>query len=507
MHIAVLADVGQPVYHVGDEAIGRETARQLVSRGHRVTMLTRDMVATLREFSDLDADAAWTVPFPIAPGRRTYAYEWALKVAERTVDNLHLSAQEVPYPESELFTLVQEISNVDAVLIAGGGSFNSKYGWLFLERLLVMKIAQLCHKKVIVTGQTLGPAITAEDAARAQELLDYALAVGFRDQGSLQLSHQLFPSVYAAAGIDDASFWGLSEAENTATATTENLPQYVAFSLSGESHDIPEPEAVKAWAKLADYTYSVTGLPTLFIPHMAPPRSGQWDEDFQHRVATQMTTPYLELSVEDADASARRLRQVSLMVSNRFHPIVFSLARNIPVLPVVASSYSQQRIDGLLNNWGLPDRTVAIWHLFGPAGHSIIDSVWEERDEYSVFVGKRKSHLLEFSQKWWNSIDDIFRGGNGKLPNLVEANSRFATLSSPYLQLVNTHNSFSSQIVAEIAQLEEEREADRLDFMQSGRQDDPFGLIGRADAFADARFHYDHVHGSWMPSRPEWAQN
>ncbi|WAP51751.1 hypothetical protein OL239_18800 [Arthrobacter sp. ATA002] len=64
VRIAVLADLGQDVYHAGDEAMGHAAADELRRRGLQVLLLSRNPEQTQRLFG---CRAAATLPFP---GRR-----------------------------------------------------------------------------------------------------------------------------------------------------------------------------------------------------------------------------------------------------------------------------------------------------------------------------------------------------------------------------------------------------------------------------------------------------
>ena len=66
MRVAVMADIGQPVYHVGDEAIGHAVRDELVGRGIEPVMLTRNVRHTQAYFGPVAA--APTVCFPRRAG-------------------------------------------------------------------------------------------------------------------------------------------------------------------------------------------------------------------------------------------------------------------------------------------------------------------------------------------------------------------------------------------------------------------------------------------------------
>ncbi|AOZ72453.1 hypothetical protein BK816_03385 [Boudabousia tangfeifanii] len=506
MRIAVLADIGQHTYHVGDEAIGLQACRLLQDRGHKVTLITRDIIATLRATSD-QTDAIWATPFPINPGQRHLAYLHAKMVVDQAISSPTLLPSEVAYVDSELVALVRELEQVDALLIAGGGSLNSQYGWLFLERLLAMYIAQKLGKPYAISGQTLGPALTETDQDLATDIFNHAAILGWRDESSLTLAKATFPDANHQLVIDDASFFP-HKVPNNQSAHGEKTEQYVLVSLNPETDDTLGADPVKEWAKFLDKIHEITHLPTLLVPHMAPPRSNTWDEEFTNKVAKMMTSPVVALPVEQALVSANRVNRAALVISARFHPMVFGLARAVPVIGLAQNAYTAVRMTGLCAHWQRPDAVhdlslISSEESKTPASSnsssrllSTIKKIWENRAEISKSLEERGNELQAIQAAWYDMLGILLQKQTPPGNYLQTIEQLSSSHSQPPLP---TDLSFPDLT----ARLDQEREEALAALSeQETVKADLFGLIGRHDTFADARFAYDYHQGPWINRRP-----
>lgn len=216
--ILVLADVGQPVYHVGDEAMGIAAVHRLRERGLEVHALTRDPEHTRRHIAGV-AGCVRTLEFPWPPAERELRLmrvEYLLArlpegapggpdggspeeraAWERDVDRLAEAPQ-----DPEILRFIREVATMDGVVIAGGGNMNSRYGWLLHERCALGLVAQRLGLPLVVSGQTFGPALTEADAEVLTRLLASARLVGARESHSTAWARER--GIPAVHGYDDA---------------------------------------------------------------------------------------------------------------------------------------------------------------------------------------------------------------------------------------------------------------------------------------------------------------
>lgn len=388
--IAVLADLGQDVYHAGDEAMGHAAADELRSRGHRVLMLSRNPAQTEQLF---ESPAAATLPFPWPPAERE-AYLQRIQA--------HLSGtSELPAGDPARI-LISELSGCDGVLIAGGGNLNSRYGWLLYERAAVVAVARALGKPVVVSGQTLGPQLTAADTMVLAELLASAALSSMREPTSTQLARSL--GIAPVAGLDDASFL---PAEYRPAGLPADLPEngYVAVTVSPYSG--PEDYSALIGAQL-DALYGQTGLPTVFIPHMGVGDEPGWDVEAHARIAGSMHTPSRQLPVLPARQVAALTAGAELVFTSRYHPAVFALSAGVPVVALSVDTYSGVRLAGAMGNWGLADFVLPLPALDGGLLGPALAEAWQRRTEIAGHLSGIRPSRAAWSRLWWDAAAAVF---------------------------------------------------------------------------------------------------
>ena len=452
MRVAVLNDIGQPVYHVGDEAMAHAAVAQLRERGvEDVLLLTRDEGHTRARFGEGVATAR-ALEFPWAPeDRERYLREIKAVVAG--------DAGALP-ADDQVHALIEALRTVDALLVAGGGNLNSAYGWLLYERAAVVHVASALGKPVVVSGQTLGPELSEADAATLRELLDAAALVGLRESRSMDLARRLSPGHPALhGGYDDATFLadgaaspvgdavvptegtghpagdgaGRAEGASRPEAEVRERPRIVATFAPGNG-PFEQEEAAPVYAALLDALVHRTGGTVTFLPHMAEPGRHDGDEAFHARVAALMVAGAELREIDTALRTAELTAAADYVVTSRYHPAVFGLTGGATVLPVAVDTYSETRIQGALDNWGLAEQAVPLAALLMPG-----DAAWDTRaavQQWATDAVERReavrSALAEagprvragFAQ-WWDAVVAALGGHRpAGLPEAVHADPR-----------------------------------------------------------------------------------
>lgn len=382
MRVAVVADIGQPVYHVGDEAIGHAAREQLESRGVRPLMLTRDVAHTHQHFGEVDA--APTLQFPWSPrDRERYLGEIEDVVAGRT--------DALP-PHDQAFGLIDRLREVDAVLIAGGGNLNSPYGWLLYERVATAAVARALGKPVVVTGQTLGPTLSSHDRRTVARLLEWASLVSLRESSSVTLARSIAPEHPAiVGGLDDAFAWR-ADAPDAGPGT-----RIVATFSPGGSAGV----LGRALDHLAERHDLVVDL----VPHMATPGERDGDVAFHEEVAASARSGrVVSLPLADAARAADAVGGAAHVVTSRYHPAVFAAARGVPVLALVKDAYSQVRIRGALAHHGLRGFAAPLVPSSERHLARALDEVWRGREEVAGHLATASGELREGHERRWDEI-------------------------------------------------------------------------------------------------------
>lgn len=438
MRVAILSDIGQPTYHVGDEAMCHAAVAALKARGTTdLVLLTRNVQETLSQYDSVQAVPTLTFPWP--PAQRQQRLE--------EIDQL-LAGQTEAIPESDpVFALIEVLRGVDAVLVAGGGNMNSEFGWLLYERAAVVRVAERLNKPVVFSGQTLGPNLSPVDREVLRETLEKATLVGLRDPESYRLANILCPNHRGVrACADDATGWALDAlssrwsqhgSENQAGTTTAvpTIDQAVDGHADTtpvevrESGDPTRPrivatfanrtgaygteEAAEAYAVVLDSLVHRTGGCVEFVPHMAQPGENDHDPAFHRKVAVRMHSESVHREIESAAASVRRTLTADYVVTSRYHPVVFGLAGGATVLPVAVDNFAEVRMDGACATWGISGQVMPLGALLTPrsvawdlreAAQKWTQDMVEGREQFSDDLLARRAAVRANAAAWWDTV-------------------------------------------------------------------------------------------------------
>ncbi|MHA7154621.1 polysaccharide pyruvyl transferase family protein [Arthrobacter sp. TMN-50] len=400
MRVAILGDIGQRIYHVGDDAMTHAAVDELAVRGiGDVILLSRNVPDTTSRFG---VAAAPTIEFPWPYA----AYQHYLN------DILSLLAGE-PHglaDDDQVYQLIETISRCDAVLIAGGGNMNSVYGWLLYERAAVVEIARHLDKTVVIAGQTVGPLLYEADRDVAARMLSHAALVGAREASTLDLVRELTGTT-VVPGLDDASF--LAASANRGEDQPAGSPPagaYLVGSFAGGAGACPRDVFVREVAKVLDDAAELTGLPVLLLPHMAVEGEGGVDETIHAEIAAAMTSAVKSRQIAGARDTAVLTSRAALVVTSRYHPVVFALDGAVPTVALSLDEYSDVRLRGALANWGLADFALPLPSLLDGTVRLAIHEAWQRREDIADQVRTLRPQKLAESAAWWETVVRTLQG-------------------------------------------------------------------------------------------------
>ena len=424
--VLVIGDIGQHTYHVGDEAMTIASAEALSEGGAAVTLMTRDVghsaryigAAVHHEAAQHEAGAPYEyLPFflfPWAPAER----ELTLAALECVLAQLHADRErpstaelvalpqvqalpEVLHPLAQTVERMVEfadaIAALDAVVVSGGGNLNSRYGWLLYERAAAVRAAKHAGVPVYVTGQSLGPVLNPEDAQVLERMLRTARSVTVRESSSLAWCRER--GIDARLSVDDATDYlpasparTLHYAEGvSAGQALDELPErYVCVTVN----ECTEQQAQQI-ARLLDSMWREHGYAPVFLSHFGDPQNPEsGDIQVHQRIAEQLSpsTPATLLPILHADQSVTVHRGAAFTLTSRYHPAVFSAAAGIPVLALVPDAFTQMRVGGALNLYGLGEFTLPLGMLAGGVPELMVAAALRHA---AVASDARRTELLE----------------------------------------------------------------------------------------------------------------
>ena len=424
--VLVIGDIGQHTYHVGDEAMTIASAAALSEGGAAVTLMTRDVghsaryigAAVNHEAAQHEAGAPYAyLPFflfPWAPAER----ELTLAALECILAQLHADRErpsvtelvalpqvqalpEVLHPLAQTVERMVEfadaIATMDAVVVSGGGNLNSRYGWLLYERAAAVRAAEHAGVPVYVTGQSLGPVLNPEDAQVLERMLRTARSVTVREHSSLAWCRER--GIDARLSVDDATDYlaaspartlHYAEGVSAGQALDELSERYVCVTVN----ECTEQQAQQI-ARLLDNMWREHGYAPVFLSHFGDPQNPEsGDIQVHQRIAEQLSpsTPATLLPILHADQSITVHRAAAFTLTSRYHPAVFSAAAGIPVLALVPDAFTQMRVGGALNLYGLGEFTLPLGMLAGGVPELMVAAALRHA---AVASDARRAELLE----------------------------------------------------------------------------------------------------------------
>ena len=424
--VLVIGDIGQHTYHVGDEAMTIASAEALSEGGAAVTLMTRDVghsaryigAAVHHEAAQHEAGAPYEyLPFflfPWAPAER----ELTLAALECILAQLHADRErpsitelvalpqvqalpEVLHPLAQTVERMVEfadaIATIDAVVVSGGGNLNSRYGWLLYERAAAVRAAEHAGVPVYVTGQSLGPVLNPEDAQVLERMLRTARSVTVREHSSLAWCRER--GIDARLSVDDATDYmpaspactlHYAEGVSAGQALDELSERYVCVTVN----ECTEQQAQQI-ARLLDNMWREHGYAPVFLSHFGDPQDPtSGDIQAHQRIAERLSpsTPATLLPILHADQSITVHRAAAFTLTSRYHPAVFSAAAGIPVLALVPDAFTQMRVGGALNLYGLGEFTLPLGMLAGGVPELMVAAALRHA---AVASDARRTELLE----------------------------------------------------------------------------------------------------------------
>lgn len=419
--VLVIGDIGQHTYHVGDEAMTIASAQALSEGGAAVTLMTRDVGHSARYIGaavNHEAGAPYEylpfLLFPWAPAER----ELTLAALECILVELHADRErpsvtelvalpqvqalpEVLHPLEQTVERMVEfadaIAAMDAVVVSGGGNLNSRFGWLLYERAAAVCAAEHAGVPVYVTGQSLGPVLSPEDAQVLERMLRTAQSVTVRERSSLAWCRER--GIDARLSVDDATDYLVASPVRTlhyaegvsASQVLDELPErYVCVTVN----ECTEQQAQQI-ARLLDSIWREHGYAPVFLSHFGDPQNPESGDIQAHqRIAEQLSpsTPATLLPILHADQSITVHRAAAFTLTSRYHPAVFSAAAGIPVLALVPDAFTQMRVGGALSLYGLGEFTLPLGMLAGGVPELMVAAALRHA---AVASDARRTELLE----------------------------------------------------------------------------------------------------------------
>jgi polysaccharide pyruvyl transferase WcaK-like protein len=397
-HVLLVGDLaGREHFHVGDEAMlecNLLMLRRLLPQA-RFSLMSADPSASADRYA---AQAVSRLGFSAVSADRQselWQIECWLALARTAPEQL---------PEA-LHALLQ----ADLLVISGGGNLSSTWPDYILERLAMVRLARQQDIPVLILGQTLGPQLSEIDRRLLVEILAAATWVGLREASSVALALTLgVPLAHIDYQLDDAINLPPRPVPWLATAwpAAESRGPLIALTLHPLFAGAVREHWLDGLAAELDQVIAELGARLLFIPHLA---DWQGEEDLGDKAVGLALSGRLRrpealhvLDVQDAGTTAWLTQQADLLVSSRYHPLVFALAAQRPCLGLPTDAYTLIKLQGalrhagceadllVLREQGWPGLAQRIISQFRGAALRACDRQWESRCKRQVEDRERR---------------------------------------------------------------------------------------------------------------------
>jgi polysaccharide pyruvyl transferase WcaK-like protein len=298
--------------------------------------------------------------------------------------------------------LVDAVAEANAVVLSGGGNLSSTWPDLFYERVALLFLARVLRKPAIVLGQTIGPQLGPEEAALLADALSEARFVGLRELPSLSLALGL--------GVAPDRLWYQTDdalLPDPPLAPARSAPGRPAIAVTIDPQVRAAGEALfGALVRQLRELATRSGARLVLIPHVfGNELHGPSDLTEARLLAERLELPETVVAAGIDAAEARRITgEASMVVSSRYHPIVFGMSAGVPSIGIYHDEYGRIKAEGALAHaglaqWALPYEDVLRGELLTRALE-----LWRVRDGVRGQLEARRAAWRDEHGRRWASI-------------------------------------------------------------------------------------------------------
>lgn len=403
-HLVFIGDVGGPqTYHVGDEAMlaaNLATFRRLCP-GARATVVSRDPAWTSNRYS-VDSIAIL--------GFDDHADCDATRngLFQRLLENLARGTPENHWGSEAIAALAAS----DGLVVSGGGNLSATWPEHVYERAALAEVAHQLGKPVAILGQTIGPDLSPSIEPVLRRMLGRANLVGVRElcSASLALGLGVSPDrlIYQT---DDALFLDATplEAEWAKPLKRGGQP-WIAVTVDPFAAPEAAAHALSAMAAQLSRLAIYAGARLVFIPHVASDNSalGAGADLTMGRLLASQLLAGVEMAlcdVLDAEQVRWLTGQADLVVSTRYHPLVFGIAAGVPGLAVVTDEYRRVKLQGVLSHVHQSSSCLSIQQVLEEDRlFSLGQAIWDRRKELRTGLLEQVQRCRDLEASRWQKV-------------------------------------------------------------------------------------------------------
>ncbi len=434
--LVLAADVGDAgSYHVGDEAMleaNLDVLRRLLPGVETVVVSPRPWAAA--------GDGTSAVPGLRLPTRReaTDSEQEALVARWVAAEWRRATAGREPGCTA-IAGAGRALADADALIVSGGGNLNAKWPEHVYERVALAGLARRLGKPVAFVGQTLGPELTSLQRQALGTALRDACWVGVRDlpSASLALALGVEPGRLDYQ-LDDAL---LLEPRPPDAAERSRLPRLEGTWIAVTLHPFAArgDESLRAVAAQLATVARTTGSRLLFVPHQAGDEGRTASDATFSQLVASLLPPEVERDVCPV-LPARLVRwltaEAAMVISTRFHPLVFGLAGGVPCLAIHDGEYLRVKALGALRHAGQTAWSLSLEQARDGGLERSALALWSRRNEVrGCVLARQPCWRVQEARRWRRLLgalglaDVPSTGSGGGDPPLLGHDPRWLALT------------------------------------------------------------------------------
>lgn len=305
---------------------------------------------------------------------------------------------------------ITAIKDIDLIIFAGMGAMNDKFKYHgIIGRSIIMKIAKVFHKRVIFSGNGIGPVNKRHNKYVCKNFLEHVERIYVRDRinSRKELIKMSYPDDQIIDAVDDSFFLEYNDddrnyAEKLLKENNIKPKGFIAISMHNWDKDLNKilfNSIGHAINEFKDYHI-------LLIPHYF---TGKMDDrlilEKLKEYLNSSGIPNVTLIIDKITASQSKaiLRLARFSIATRYHVGVFSLSVGTPtILLSTDSGYYGQKMSGILEWYGLQEYCIK-----PGAFHTLQSKTRELMKKYPEIIDDINSSNKNFEKQGFKSAEYI----------------------------------------------------------------------------------------------------
>jgi len=305
--------------------------------------------------------------------------------------------------------VITAIANADAVIVSGGGNLCSFWPAHVYDRMAIVRIAHAFNKRILVIGQTIGPNLDFPQRQLLERTLSLADVVGVREVYSASLVESLGIDKHLILNqLDDA--WFLSSTAPTLIPSfLKKSRPWIGLTFAPFSNSTLTDNSLRALVEQLSTIADMTGAELVFMPHWAAPPHCNSDSSLAQRIIDLLgeRISAVLLPIYTAEEACWVTRQASMIVSSRYHPIVFGLSGHVPCFGIYSNEYTRVRQMGALRHANQEEWAMDLSSCLSGGLAKAAIALWERRTAVREHLISCQDHWQQIEIGKWSRLSAI----------------------------------------------------------------------------------------------------